>query len=478
MRFSEYFELGRTQAYLDFVDIPLNTDLAVFLDPSSIKSLDSDWGHELSSLLQTFFETVLRSIRNGEDRKAKALLASLKESNEFHLGYSAGRSRGHGFGTNSADTVWSALTKSKAASSGLLRDLEDTALLIPGVGTDMISDAVCNILRGPLILYTQHICRYHGIELTKNVASGPIWNPQLEIWEEAMVDLPVTREYGKVILVPKILVRSKISYHSNEYYSHFLLPEMQREHLEIQSPLVESLKNGRLRVTKKKLVQKYGKDKLAIVNQTIEKPYVLDEYREQKAENPPEPLSHSQFAEIESTTLPDLDSLLEDLKRLPVGAKYAGEYEDIVEKIFSVIFYPSLCSPTKQHNIHQGRKRIDITYINEAKNGFFYWLSQHYTSPKIFIECKNYGKEVGNPEIDQLSGRFSPSRGKVGILVCRSIENRERLTLRCVDTAKDDRGYIIALDDLDIELLVQEYKDAGEKQNFIYLRKAWNALID
>jgi len=62
MRFSEFFKLGRTQPYLDFVDIPLDTDLPVFLEPGAIKSLRSPWGNDLSSLLQTFFDTVLRLI--------------------------------------------------------------------------------------------------------------------------------------------------------------------------------------------------------------------------------------------------------------------------------------------------------------------------------------------------------------------------------------------------------------------------------
>lgn len=60
MRFSNYFNLNRGQPYLDFVDIRLDTDIAVFLDPTAIKSLKSPWGNELSSLLQTYFDTVLR----------------------------------------------------------------------------------------------------------------------------------------------------------------------------------------------------------------------------------------------------------------------------------------------------------------------------------------------------------------------------------------------------------------------------------
>ncbi|HGX9379330.1 TPA: hypothetical protein ACJI7P_004401, partial [Escherichia coli] len=85
MRFSEYFNLNRTQALLDFVDVPLDTDLAVFLDPGAIRSLDSLWGHELTAYLQSFFSVVLKKIKNKDDDGAKKLLASLNERNEFHL---------------------------------------------------------------------------------------------------------------------------------------------------------------------------------------------------------------------------------------------------------------------------------------------------------------------------------------------------------------------------------------------------------
>ncbi len=477
MKFSEYFNLNRNQPYLDFVDVPLDTDLPVFLEPGAIKSLVSPWGNELSSLLQTFFDTVLGLIHSGYHVKAQQLLSSLNERNEFHLGYSSGESRGHGFGSGSAETVWGALSKSNAAVTGLLKDLEDTALLIPGIGTDMISDAVCNIIRGPLIKYTQDMCVYYGVPLTPDIASGPVWNPQEERWEESLIPLPMT-DQGKVILVPKILVRHRLSYQYDEYYRHFILPDMQHEHLATRSPLVEVLKDGSERVTKKALIEKYGNNKLAVVEQTRIRPNILQEYKDQKASSPSKPLTQEQLCEVETSDPPNLDPLVQELKGLATGRDTAGRYEDIIEKILSVILYPSLCKPIKQHNIHEGRKRIDITYTNEAKSGFFYWLSMHYPCPLIFVECKNYGKEAGNPEIDQLAGRFSPSRGQVGLLICRTIENKDLMYQRCIDTAKDLRGYMLALDDEDIISLVESYKAATEDQTFKLLRKLWAQLIE
>lgn len=477
MRFSEYFKLGKTQPYLDFVDIRLDTDIEVFVDPTALKSLKSSWGHECTSLVQHYFEAVLQTIQAGDDQGAQNLVSALCERNEFHLGFSSGKSQGHGFGSKSAESVWGALSQSQAVKSGLLKDLEDTCLLIEGIGRDMVSDAVCNIIRGPLIRYTQDVCRYHGIPLTPGVASGPVWNPNAGIWESSFVELPTTHE-GQIILVPKLIVRHRLSYEYNEYYTHYLLPEMQSAELAANTGLVELLQDGRKRVTKKALKEKYGSDKLAVLKQTLKHPNVLDEYREDKAKNTPPPLDHAQLSEIEEIAPPNWDDLINRLKALPTGTYDADAYEKLIEEILSALFYPSLCSPTKQHRIHDGRKRIDITYLNEARAGFFEWLSKHYPCSFIFVECKNYGKEVGNPELDQLSGRFSPNRGRVGLLVCRSVEKPDALQARCNDTAKDDRGFILYLTDEDLVALMDNAKLGISSMDFPLMAKKFRTLVD
>lgn len=75
----------------------------------------------------------------------------LREPNETHLGLSAGRSKGRALGTELARDVWKALSQSEAAKSGLLRDLEDTILMVEGISVDIVSDMTTNIIRGPLI---------------------------------------------------------------------------------------------------------------------------------------------------------------------------------------------------------------------------------------------------------------------------------------------------------------------------------------
>jgi len=477
MRVSDYFNLDLTQPYLDFVDIPLDTDLLVFLDPVAIRSLTSDFGHQCTALIQNYFQAVLEKIKSGKHVEARQLLSSLNERNEFHLGYSEGRSRGHAFGAQSAKSVWDALSKSQASKSGLLQDLEDTCLMIEGIGRDMVSDAVCNIIRGPLIEYTVYACNTYGIPLTPNVDSGPMWNSSLGKWEQKLVTLPVAQN-EKIILVPKIMIRHNLSYNYQSYYRHYLLPVMQQAEMSANTGLVQLLRDGSKRVTKKSLLAKYGNSKASVVAQTIRHPVALTQYKQHKEKNVPPPLDHEKLSEIELTIPPDWTNLIEALKNIPSGNSHATTYEKHIEKILSALFYPSLSHPILQSEIHNGRKRIDITYINQAKVGFFSWLAQHYAAPYIFVECKNYGKEdIGNPELDQLSGRFSPSRGTFGVQVCRSLKNKKLFKQRCSDTAKDGRGYIIVLTDDELIELMNVARGGVQSHDFPLLNEKFRNLV-
>lgn len=474
-RVSRFFNLDRDQTTLDFVDVPIGNDTPVFLDPSRLRTMQSEWASECNSLLQHFFEMLLSHVKSGNKTAGISMIESLSEKNEFHLGLSTGLSSGSGFGSGYAEIVWAALTKSKASKTGLLKDIEDTCLFIEGVGSDRISDAVCNIIRGPLIRYTQDMCLYYGIPLTNDVDSGPVWDPHSSSWQDALVQLPVT-PFGRLLLVPKAVVRHRLVYDATSYYTHHLLPAMQASEKSLNTSLVHVLKDGRTRVTKKSLRDKYGADKLAIVEQTLRHPDVLQQYRD-SATRASRPITHQQLAEIENIPLPNFKDLLAAVTSVKPGKLAASDYENAIEKLLSALFFPSLSSPQKQHNIHDGRKRIDLTYVNNPMGGFFLWVSSHYPSSHIFVECKNYGKEIGNPEFDQLSGRFSPSRGQVGLLVCRSVADSAKVTASCVDTANDRRGWIIVLTDDDLKQLIQDYEAFDGDSTYPLLMAKFQKLI-
>lgn len=225
MRVSQYFRLKRNQPTLDFVDVDIAGDLPVFIDPRALRLLGSQWADECVSLIQNFFQTILTLIAERKDVRAKQLLGVLREPNEVHLGFSGGIARGHGLGTDSAHNVWEALSRSEAVKSGLLEDLEDTILMVEGIASDIVSDITINLLRQPLIHYTQIMCRQYGIPLRPNINSGPLWDPKRLEWFSDFVDLPITAR-GKLILVPKAIVRRRLDYDVEEYYRHYLLEHL------------------------------------------------------------------------------------------------------------------------------------------------------------------------------------------------------------------------------------------------------------
>ncbi|MNJ72664.1 hypothetical protein D3C77_693530 [compost metagenome] len=61
--------------------------------------------------------------------------------------------------------------------------------------------------------------------------------------------------------------------------------------------------------------------------------------------------------------------------------------------------------------------------------------------------------------------------------MCRSIQDRELLLQRCKDTAQDRRGYMMVLDDEDIEELVRVY-DEDPAAVFNGLKHQWELMIN
>ena len=477
MRISEYFHLGTSQPYLDFVDVDTNLDTKLFIDPTALLPLQSEWASECVALIQNFFQVVVGSLANGDRNRAAELMSVLHEPNETHLGMSHGRSRGRGLGPFRAYDMVDSLQLSGAIGTGMLQDLEDTILMIEGVGPDLVSDIATNIIRAPLITYTQAMAELYGIALSPGIESGALWDPRDSTWFNELVDLPVT-DSGKLLLVPKVIVRRKLSYDYDAYFRNYILPFLGDIEMEAKSSIVRVLKNGKSLVTKSDLEAKYGRGKRVVVEQTRLHPEILQHYRDDTRDHPRAALTNLDLAHSENVPTPEFSISMESLREIASGPEDAQSYHQEILRVLTRLFYPCLSNPRKEAEIHSGRKRVDILFVNAATDGFFQWLSRHYSAPHVFVECKNYSGDPANPELDQLSGRFSPSRGQIGLLVCRQIADKELFLRRCRDTASDGRGFIIPLDDSDIEQLIEAGtgNDFGSRQ-FKLLKERFDQLV-
>src|SRR5690606_23881044 len=132
-------------------------------------------------------------------------------------------------------------------------DLTDLELFIEGIGPDKVSDIMTNIIRKPLIAYTQMQCELHGIPCF-SVPSGTFWDKDNLKWDQGFVNLPLVKGNPK-ILIPKSFVRFSESFSHSRYYKHFVVNFLRDDHIERGTALVQYRKDKSPYVTKKAVME-------------------------------------------------------------------------------------------------------------------------------------------------------------------------------------------------------------------------------
>jgi len=442
--FSEVFNLGKTQAELDFVNIPVDADIPLFIDPFAISRRTDRWSEQCHRTIISFFERIVDAIRSGNEEMGRELLRHLQEPNETRLGYSYSRPQGAGIGSYQSAQLFDAFKESSAVRTGFLNSLEECELLVDGIARDKISDLTTNIIRYHLVEYTIDQCILLGIQ-TRQLPLSPYYSAYDNEWISDYFQLPMAS--GKpILLVPKAIVRYDTAYDVQSYYSNFVLAYLQAEHLNANSSLVQTLRDGTKRVYKKDVKATFRLTKDNLYRFSKEHPEVLANYRDYLKElehrgrlSLVEPEDEQAIAEM----------LIIALKSIKPGSETASEYHRLMTGIVEFLFFPNLLYPTKEQEIHEGRKLIDISMENGATEGIFFRLHsvRHLPCSFVVFECKNYVTEIANPELDQIAGRFSTNRGQFGMICCRQFQDRQLFISRCKDTFRDDRGLIIPVDD-------------------------------
>lgn len=459
MKLSKRFKLAKTQFELDFVDIDTDIDTRLFVDPYLLGLRPDRWSLKASTSVRSFFSHFLDLIRAGSHDDAFELFSHLHEPNETCLGLSSGKPRGNGIGNEDAKKLFESIVRSKAIKSGKLTDLEDFRLFIPGIGKDKVSDMTTNLIRGNLINYTQAQCKLHNIKLHPGVSAGPIWDTDRKKWIFTHEDTLIVND-KKILLTPKGIVSFCKAYAPENYYNKHVLEFLQHEHIKIGSIWVEHRKDGSPFISKKtvkeKIVKKYSKEWL--FDFTEKHPLVFKSFRDQQATQVRPLSSDSIDTELNLNFI--VDSLIKKLTSIDLGAASASEYHKTIVGILELLLYPNASSPVLEAEINQGRKRIDIYFENSARDGFFHSLHMIHkiSCPYVIVECKNYSKDIKNPELDQMIGRLTVNRGMLGIITCREISKKDLFIERCRDSFKNGHGLIIPLTDNDFISALESLK--------------------
>ena len=215
--FSDIFCDGtKGHRYYDFVDVNLEDDNKLFIDPVLI-SLGSDpWCNNARKCIDSFFDCLYKGFQNDT---IQDLLAHAHEQNATKLGYGNGNN-GKGATAEGLDECLRDLKK-LVQQIPTIDKCEDLSVFIKGFAEDRMSDLLTNILHQPLNEFTSEQMKKLGIA-PSFTSSFYTWSIEEKMWKEVTMQSWAYR--GKeLLLVPKWIVRKNYLFKAHQYLTTVII---------------------------------------------------------------------------------------------------------------------------------------------------------------------------------------------------------------------------------------------------------------
>ncbi|OZG30349.1 hypothetical protein BH683_004180 [Williamsia sp. 1138] len=245
--------------HVDFLDIDVESDNRIYVDPCAIRVVGSNSVHAATAVdcLDTFFGTVAScamSASAADRARGAGLLRQFAEPFETRLGMAESGFRGHGGASDVGAWIWSALTNDLNAllNLGVLGRLEELPLFIEGIGNDITSDITTRIVYSILVEFTNEMVLAHP-EFTAGsnrveAVRRQVWDVDRREWMIVTVNLPVVDD-EPLLLVPTQWARRSTLMSAGRYYETTLLTYAQAEQAVYAS-------DGKLHTTPKRLLKR------------------------------------------------------------------------------------------------------------------------------------------------------------------------------------------------------------------------------
>jgi hypothetical protein len=142
----------------------------------------------------------------------------------------------------------------------------------------------------------------------------------------------------------------------------------------------------------------------------------------------------------------------EALRAIPSGGENGNpeKYHRLVSQIILRIFRGALRNMEIKPDMNKGLAVLDTIYSNEG--GFIakFEKDSGLKCPYVVLEAKNYSFDLENPEFNQIQARLIDGVGKLGLLVCRNIDDNEKAKEHCDAALDDGDKHLILLTDEEI----------------------------
>lgn len=294
---TERFSIDLSQEGIDFIDINLESDALLFLNPTLFGELvDAELSKKANQQVYSFFETALNFYSANNKKEAIKLFNQSGETNAVHLGYSK-TNKGKGASEKALTKLFDTVLASKVLENRVLSNPISLVLFVEDFAEDRMSDLVISILKKELVEYTLAQAALHNIAIENDeINYGKYWDASTKSWQ-TLKNRYIKDQKGKpIIFIPKQIVSKKFGFSAKNYLSKVIFEWRQSKHSGELSNLckIKRDSNGKvIKVTppshstlKKIEIDKVygverGKTKKYILGNTIDNPGLLDQFFEQ-----------------------------------------------------------------------------------------------------------------------------------------------------------------------------------------------------
>ena len=429
-RLTDYHGIHKSQSELDFAIQFFDEDLPLYVDPFLLWKSPSQQDQALHTAITNSFNHLNYLSKKGKLDIAIETLVDISECAEVGLGVSKTR-KGARISKRQAIEVLSLFRDVPEYSQFGFSHFEVIQLYVAGISKDRISDIACSYLKSFLIDYTIEQC--DGLQVpTQLVTLESVYNYKLNTLEKGTkARLPVNPSNGEpLIFTPKRWLRFNPWINLEDYFKA-ACPQDEKINPEVPRDRVALLKYNR---------DNYG---------------VVENYVREKALQTADCKNDPLFSQI-----PVLSARrkLKDMLRLPSGKEDGADmkYEDLCTDLLATLLYPHLDFAQSQSRTESGRHIRDLIFYNNRTVDFLDQIFAEYGNRQLVIEMKNVAK-IERDHINQLNRYLQGGFGGFGIFLTRNPLPRAMFD-NTVDLWSAQRKCIVALTDVDIQLMVDVYE--------------------
>jgi hypothetical protein len=203
MHLSKYLGIPGGHANLNFVDVDLDRDNLLFIDPYLNEHGSDDWSTAATHCMRAFFDTLYNAYRVNDDILVRHLLSHAGEINATKFGY------GNGFNGKGRTGIglYECFQHLGELARGIrtITKAQDIPVFVRDFAEDNLSDMLTNILHKPLNEFTLGQLAKYGIKPNGEMSYWT-FDPISRTWVSARSETLLYQE-KEVLLVPKGIVR-------------------------------------------------------------------------------------------------------------------------------------------------------------------------------------------------------------------------------------------------------------------------------